>query len=151
MKENKALASELDRYYSLWRESNHLYEEWSKLQGLSFNSVMVLYFIRENTEHCTQKMISQKWLIPKQTVNMILKDLEKRGFILLVPLPSDKRNKHIQFTRAGEEYAESIVSELRKKELFAMERIGIERIKAFNDCLAQYIALFNSGEKNVSL
>ena len=37
-----------------------------------------LYSFYESNGRCTQKMISEKWNIPKQTVNTILKDFQKK-------------------------------------------------------------------------
>ena len=44
---------------------------------------------------------------------MVFKDFERRGFVKLFPMPEDKRNKVIRFTKAGKEYADIIVSELK--------------------------------------
>ncbi|WP_418374017.1 MarR family transcriptional regulator, partial [Agathobacter sp.] len=46
--------------------------------------------IDESEDPCTQKRISQQWSMPKQTTNMVLKDLESKGYVELVPLPEDK-------------------------------------------------------------
>ena len=72
---------QLNKYYTVWQECNNVYEEWAKAHGLSMNSLLIFFSIQEDKQNCTQKAISQKWLIPKQTVNMILKDFEKRGLI----------------------------------------------------------------------
>ena len=80
---------------------------------------------------------------------MILKDFEKRGLIELITMQKDKRNKLIQFTTEGKEYADSIISELRKVELFVIEKIGIERMKQLNDTNALFVELFKrAGGKN---
>ncbi len=148
MKEN-LLLEELNCYYSLWRESTKMYEDWSKKHGLSYNSVMVLSSIFENREHCTQKLISQKWLLPKQTVNTILKDFEQRKLIELFLSPTDKRNKLIKPTPAGKLYAAGILTELRDLELYVLNHMGLEQVKRMNDDFARFVELFHEGaEKN---
>ncbi|MCH1983991.1 MarR family transcriptional regulator [Ruminococcus sp. OA3] len=148
MLKNSVLMEQLSRYYTSWREANFVYEEWSKAHGLSFNSVMVLYSLYEEEGICTQKIISQKWVIPKQTVNMILKDFEKRRLIELVPMPSDKRNKLIKPTPAGKEYANKIISELRHLELFVIKTMGADRMKRMSDDLTLFTDLFRKGDQN---
>ncbi len=140
---------QLNRYYSVWHENNYVYEEWANAHGLSDNSLLVLSALHEGGEDCTQKNISRRWLIPKQTVNMILKDFEKNGLVELYPMQSDKRNKLIKLTAAGQEYADRIISELRKVELSVIEEMGIERIKQLNDGNALFAELFKKfgGEK----
>ena len=113
---------ELNRYYAVWQETNHIYDEWAKRHGISDCCLLVLISIHEGGKQCTQKNISQRWSIPKQTVNMILKDLQNKKYVELIPVQEDKRNKQIQFTAAGKEYADSILPELRKIELAVIEK-----------------------------
>ena len=81
MRKDNNMIIQLQRYYALWKECTAMYEEWSKDQGLSSNGVFALYSFYESNGRCTQKMISEKWNIPKQTVNTILKDFQKKGYI----------------------------------------------------------------------
>lgn len=140
---NTAFIEQLNQYYAVWQEYNYVYEEWAKAHGLSVNSLLVLCAIHDGGDDCTQKKISQRWLIPKQTINMVFKDFERRGFVELFPLPEDKRNKVIRFTKAGKEYADTIISKLRKAELFAVEEIGIERMKQLNENMALFVKFFS--------
>lgn len=149
MYSNNDFILQLNRYYAVWQEYNYVYEEWANAHGMSYNSLLVLSALHEGGNDCTQKKISQMWLIPKQTVNMILKDFEKNGLVELSPMQSDKRNKLIKLTAAGQKYADSIISELRKAELSVIEEIGIERMKLLNDGNALFVELFKKfgGEK----
>lgn len=141
---------QLNRYYAVWQEYNNAYEMWAKEHGLSSNSLLVLSAISEGEDDCTQKKISERWLIPKQTVNMILKDFEARGLVKLKPMSEDKRNKVIKLTAAGKRYADKIISELRKAELYAVEEMGIDRMKWFNNDMALFVEFFKkaSGGKD---
>ena len=132
----------LNQYYAVWQECNYVYGEWAKAHGLSVNSLLVLSAIAEGGANCTQRKISQRWLIPKQTVNMVLKELQQKGFVEMVPVQEDKRNKQIRFTPAGSEYADGILSELRKVELYAIGKMGIEQMKQMNDSMALFVSLF---------
>lgn len=140
------ILEQLQRYYTLWKESNAIYEEWAKAQGLSSNSLLVIYSFYDNSEVCTQKSISQKWYIPKQTVNTILKDFIEKGLVEMSAIPEDKRNKEIRLTPKGKRVTDKIMKKLQKKELQVMNEIGIERITEMNDTLTQFIQLFRNGE-----
>lgn len=124
---------ELDRYYAVWQETNYVYEVWAKAHGISVSRLLALTAIDDGGDDCTQKKISQRWLIPKQTVNMVLKDLERQNFVELLPMQGDKRNKRIRFTPAGREYADTILPELRRVELAAVEKMGVERMRRFGE------------------
>ena len=111
--DNLSLTKELDRFYYLRRESIAIYEDWAKQKGLSNNVVMVMESIYSNRENCTPSSISHKWFIPKQTVNTILRDFEKKEYITLLQHPKDKRNKIIRLTKKGEEIMGNIVLKLK--------------------------------------
>lgn len=151
MKTKKQLMGLISRYYSIWRTNNAAYEEWAKQHGLSFNSVMVLYSLHEETDYCTQKTISLKWSIPKQTVNMVLKDFEKKGYVTLEPMQDDRRNKQIIPTLTGKAYATRIISELHELEMSVLCDFGEERLSHMADDLELFTNLFlakSEQEKN---
>lgn len=141
----KNMITEWQRYYTLWRECNLMYEDWSKEQGLSMNGYLILYSFYDGTDVMTQKSISQKWMIPKQTVNTILKDYMQKGFIEAVSMTEDKRNKVLKLTRAGKIYADEIIGKLQEKELFVMREMGIESMVKMNDIMETFIGLFRQG------
>lgn len=147
MLKNKELLDELQTYYSLWKKSNTIFEEWAKTHGLSMNSLLVLHTFYDNNGVCTQKFISPKWGIPKQTVNTILKGFESQGYVKLISLDEDKRNKEIQLTTEGKQYAESIINKLQEKELHVMNEIGFEQMKTMNQIHAMFINLFHGEEE----
>lgn len=140
---NTDFMEQLNRYYSVWQEYNYVYEKWAKAHGISVNSLLVLSAIHEGGSGCTQRKISQRWMIPKQTINMILKEFERKGFVELVTMQEDKRNKLIRFTPSGDEYADEIISKLRRVELNVIEEMGIERMKQLNDNTALFVELFS--------
>ena len=133
---------ELNRYYEVWRETNYIYEDWAKPHGTSACCLPTLISIDASEDPCHQTRISQQWSMPKQTTNMVLKDLESKGYVELVPLPEDKRNKQIRFTEAGKQYADSILSELRNAEFAVIEKMGLERIRRLNEDSELFIRLF---------
>ncbi len=147
MENNFAFMEEINKFYDVWQNLNYVYEEWAKAHDLSSNTLLVLCSLHDNQKDCTQKKISQQWLIPKQTVNMIFKDLERRGFVDLLPMSEDKRNKVIRLTETGKEYADTIVSKLREKEVFIAKEIGIERMQQLNEIMALYVELLGREEE----
>ena len=127
MRKDNNMIIQLQRYYALWKECTAMYEEWSKDQGLSSNGVFALYSFYESNGRCTQKMISEKWNIPKQTVNTILKDFQKKGYINMVSDDSD-------------------IEKLHSKEIYVIEKMGLENIESLNDNTELFIRLFKEGD-----
>lgn len=146
MHNQEKMQEQLQRYYTLWKDCTTAYEEWAKTQGLSSNSVLVLYSFYSGEECCTQKSISQKWCIPKQTVNTILKDFQKKGYVEMAMMQEDKRNKLLRLTNSGKKLADEVIEKLRRKETCVMEAMGLEKIICLNDNLEQFTELFRKGD-----
>lgn len=142
---HKKIQRELQRYYSLWKDGNAMYEEWAKAHGLSSNGVLVLYSLHGDNGECTQKSISHKWCIPKQTVNTILKDFLNKGYVKMTSDSEDKRNKLVCLTDSGKEFADDIIGKLQNRETYVIEKMGLENIIAMNDNTELFIKLFKSG------
>ena len=134
---------ERQRYYALWKESNVVYEEWAKSHGMSANSLLILEALYDGIR--TQKEISQKWCIPKQTINTILKDLEAQGYLELTAMAQDKRNKQIELTSKGRLFVDRIITQVQEKEMYVIRQMGLERMKSMNDGLELFISLFRAG------
>ena len=101
----------------------NVYENLAKKYGLNYNSLMVLYTLYE-IDVCTQKTVSQRYLIPKQTVHSILKEFEKKGYIYFEPYPGSKREKIIKLTHEGHIFADTIIEKVNYIEEKTMENIG---------------------------
>ena len=142
MPERSAFLEELKRYYALWHAFDHTYETWAKARGLSLNELTVLEVLCESTGDCTQKKICEEWLLPKQTVNMILKGFVEKGYVTLRPMERDKRSKALCLTAAGRAYAGAVLSELQEVELYAAKRMGLARMRRMNEDCEEFVALF---------
>lgn len=79
---------------------------------MTVNTLFVFYTIHENEGICTQQSISEKLLLPKQTINSILQTIQKNGYIQMTSDESDKRDKLISLTHYGKQYTEKLLGEL---------------------------------------
>lgn len=113
----------IKEYYDFWFGINSIYEMWSKKRGLTFYSLSVLYIIHEKEGNCTQKMICDQLLLPKQTINTILNSFEKKEWIIRSTMENDKRNKAVLFTVQGQDFADRIMKELYQLEACAMNKM----------------------------
>lgn len=146
--EDADLQEQINSYYQLWCDATQLYEKWAKQRGITYNTVLALCTILSNQEHCTQKMICEQWNLPKQTVNTILKDFEKKGYVSFAYMASDKRNKLILLTDDGREYANEISSALYNLDAYAAKKMGLDGMKNLNNNLTLYLKYFREAENN---
>ena len=104
-----------------------LYCEWAKRCGMSYNTMMTLYALHLEPG-ITQKAITQGWLLPKQTVNTVVKDLERRGYVSL-RAGRDQKEKLVDLTPAGRAFAAPCLQEIYELEDRAVDAMGQERFR----------------------
>ena len=92
------------------------YYLWARRRGINENRLMVLYYL-DGRERCSQKEISDAWLIPKTTVNTVVRQLEQEG---LVTLEAHGREKTVALTAAGRAYAKGLVCSMKAAERHAL-------------------------------
>lgn len=112
-------------FCSAWQSISTVYEDYARKAGISYNSLYILNAILY-TENCTQKQICEKTLLPKQTVNNVVTDFFKNGYIELRELPENRRIKTIHLTEKGMEYAETLIPHIHKADCKAMNALSEE-------------------------
>lgn len=88
---------------------------------ISDAELSVMYALDDGKPH-SQKEISQEWLVPKTTVNTIVKRWEKEGLLIQTPIQGKRREMNIMLTDIGREYAKSFMSFLYKAEDKALKK-----------------------------
>lgn len=143
------IKKELQEYYECWFNTNAVYEKWAKKNGISYNTLFILYVIYNFPEECNQNFICQKLQLPKQTVNGILDTLEKNGQVSKEVSSKDKRNKMIKLTSQGKIYAKELLEKLYKLEESALKKIDSDVRKKMSDGNMQYFKFLQEEiEKN---
>ncbi len=132
----------IHRYNTLWRETSVLYEDWAKKRGISYFELLTILSVTEAQTPCTQKDICDQWILPKQTVNSVLANLVKRGWVRLSPSPKDRRNKEILLTGEGKIAAAKIAGDLQEKENAVWLKLGKKRADEMLENTAIYNRFF---------
>lgn len=145
------LKSVMDSYYDYWFGITAFYERWAKERGLTANGLFALYVIHEHPMLCTQRLICEKLLLPKQTVNAILDSFEKKGYVLKKAVAEDRRNKHLLLTELGQNYTDGLLGELFELEERALVNMGPEQqtelLETSHLFLKQLLINFENEEK----
>lgn len=129
----------IQQYCSYLQEWNASYEEYARSVGLSYTSLSILSAIHAR-ERCTQKTLCEVCFLPKQTVNGVIRQFYKDGWIRLVEMQEDRRNKAIHFTEKGREIADEILSRVRRSERLAMESLAEAEWDALLDLTRRYVS-----------
>lgn len=126
---------------SAWSKSNALYTKAASVLGIGFPEMMVLYAL-EAEGSLTQKQISENYSMQKQTVNTVIKSLDKRGYVVLTAGKADKREKTVSMTDNGQKYAKQIIQPIRNAEDKVYRNIGEERLQTMYETLDLFNLLF---------
>lgn len=116
---------------------NGLYQKWYQTKELNIYLIQTLTALfMEPT--LSQKEISDKYQIPRQTVNNAIQALKKEGYVELFQDGNDKRWKKILFTEEGQKYAEETILPLLTLDQRIAERMGTTKYHQLICLLQEY-------------
>ena len=104
---------------------NELYAALAKRQGISYNTLLTLYAIDQD-QGSTQSQLANIWLIPKQTLNTVIRSLMEKGYVIL-KAGQNQKEKLVYFTQAGQEYASRVLQDVYRMEDQAIAQIGTQQ------------------------
>ena len=112
-----------------------VYWRWSKKQGLTENQLIFLYAMDDGIAH-TQKELCEEWLLPKTTLNTIVKEYEQAGYVILEN--TDSRLKKIRLTEKGRDFSKSVQQSIYDAEDKAMAATMNEYSASFVEALEAF-------------
>ena len=122
----------MEKAYSLQKKSRVLEAE-----------LCLMYALDDGQPH-SQKEISDKWLLPRTTMNTITKRWEREGFLTLIPIRGKRREMQIVLTDAGKQHAKNVLAVVYRAEDRALAKTlerypdqFIEALEYFMVCLKE--------------
>ncbi len=86
-----------------------------KKRRISRAELNVMYALDDGAPH-SQAELSRDWLVPKTTVNTIIKRWERLGYLVQTPVPGKRREMQITLTDRGKEYVGEFTEIIRRAE-----------------------------------
>lgn len=129
-----ALATNLEKI-------DQAYSNYARNVNFTYTELQVINLIND-IPGCTQRMICDASLLPKQTVNNVLKRLIENKIVILDN--STHKNKTISFTEIGQSYANKLLRPLREAEVKAMSSLSSEERDTLEELLTKYTESFAS-------
>ncbi len=114
-----------------------IYSEWSKQQNISYNEMLVFYTIREHG-FCTQKQICDSYLLPRQTINNVIKKMRTEGILEQSRQMYIGREKSFSLTLKGEEYSKKVMESLNNVEEHALQIMGKDKMLLMTELIYEY-------------
>ena len=125
-----------------------IYAMGAKKIGIKDNSLSLLYALDDGKPH-SQKEICEHWLIPKTTLNTIVKECVNAGYIVLDGI-KHTQEKEIRLTDKGQEYAKTILNQVYELERRAMEKTLSSYSPEFVQALEQFTAYLKEEAEHFS-
>ncbi len=110
----------VDRFYICCNKIDGLYYLAARKLGVKENALVLLYLLYDGRAR-SQKQLAQELLIPKTTINTIVKEYMDAGYLTLVPI-EHSREKGISLTPEGLAYARKTIQPVYDAEEAAMAR-----------------------------
>ncbi len=120
-----------------------VYSAWSRTHGVSYHEMLVLYTIREYG-YCTQKMICDSYILPKQTIHNTISAMRENGTLVYDAEKSKGREKAFVLSEQGEAYAEELLRSLDVIEDRALTALGKEKLRTLTELLFAFDSALNT-------
>lgn len=143
----KLLNEKAKRFCSIRQDLEMIYDSYARSVGISYTTLFVLNLISQY-EVCTQKVICERSMLPKQTVNNVIKKLSEQGYLELEEIPDNSKSKRILFTEKGKEYAEPMIQHIYNAENTAMEQLSDSQQDELLYIMELYDHAFRKAMKN---
>jgi DNA-binding MarR family transcriptional regulator len=117
-----------------------VYASWAKKKNINYHALYILYvlYVLNESDGTTQKQMRKSNGIPKQTINNVITNFAKDGYVKIIPGDDDKRERVIVLTKKGRDYAHEIVSPLLAMEEEAAKIMGPARMTLLAETMADF-------------
>lgn len=136
-------------FISASKEVDDLYHMLALKFSLSDSAMWILCTMREANRELTQSEIAQEMSMSRQTINSAIKNLEKQGYLQLVPVPGDRRNKTLSFTEKGEAFVENTVDRMLDLEHQVFAKLEVKEQEQITEILRKYTRYMKEGAEKI--
>lgn len=138
MREHLSAAMEL--FNQLYKEIDEIYHIYAKKCNLSDSALWLFYSLYESSEPLTQTALCAAWHYPPQTINSLLKKMERQGYLVLAPASGSQKTKVILLTKQGQKLMDDVISPLILAENRALQNLTGEEQRALLELTGKYSA-----------
>lgn len=137
---DKTIKEQIDTINQRIKELNSLYHIAAGKSGISDGEVSIWSTLLCSEEEYSQQDFSDLLHLPKQTVNSIISNLVKKGFVSLEHDPGTRNRKVVRLTKEGRDYGEANVMWIFQAEEKALEQTDSEQVKVCIEMIEKYIS-----------
>lgn len=137
---DKTIKDQIDTINQRLKELNSLYHTAAIKSDITDGEISIWSVLLESDRKYSQQDISDLLFLPKQTVNSIISNLVKKGFVYLEHVSGTRNRKVICLTETGRDYGESKVRWIFQAEERALEQTDPEQVQVCIEMIEKYIS-----------
>ena len=106
----------LDGIFEAWRSCDTAYLQLVRQWGISLNTVWALEYLVKHPDGVEPAVLADDTHMLRQTITVVLNDLEGRGYLTRAFHSTDRRRKIIRLTPTGQAFAQTVLSAISDAE-----------------------------------
>ncbi len=137
---DKTIKDQIDTINQRIKELNSLYHIAAIKSDISDGEISIWSVLLESDGEYSQQDLSDLLFLPKQTVNSIISNLVKKGFVFLEHVSGTRNRKVIRLSEQGRDYGESKVRWIFQAEEKALGQTDPEQVRICIEMIEKYIS-----------
>ena len=121
-----SVAKCLDEIFEAWRSCDTAYLQLVRQWGISLNTVWALEYLVKHPDGVEPAVLADDTHMLRQTITVVLNDLEGRGYLFRDSHKTDRRRKVIRLTPEGQVFAQTVLSAISKAEQEAAAVLSVD-------------------------
>lgn len=109
--------------FSAWKQTDTAYSKLARSRNLSLNMVWAFECLSEHPEGVEPAVLAENSHLLRQSMTVVLNDLEKQELVSRGFHPTDRRKKVIKLTPKGEQVCKEILDAIDQAELEALSEL----------------------------
>ncbi|MBP5300713.1 MAG: winged helix-turn-helix transcriptional regulator [Victivallales bacterium] len=149
--ETSRIAGCLDGIFEAWRSCDSAYLQLVRQWGLSLNAVWALEYLMKHPAGVEPAVLADDTHMLRQTITVVLNDLEGRGYLSRAFHQTDRRRKIIRLTPTGEVFAMQVLSAISAAEQEAASSLTREEQQRLLDYSRRFSQEFARKVNDITL
>lgn len=140
---NKETKKQLETLNQQMKEITAVYHYSAIKFGISDSEFWVLYALLVLDGEYSQQDICEMWSLPKQTVNSVIRNMVKKGYVFLETIPGTRNRKIIRLTEDGKAFGENTVMRIYELEQRALLKMSEQERQTCIQLLSKYMTFLS--------
>jgi len=109
--------------FSAWKQADTAYSKFAHSRNISLNMIWVFECLSEHPEGMEPAVLADETHLLRQTMTVVLNDMERQELATREFHPTDRRKKVIRLTPKGEQFCHEILDTIAQSELEALSEL----------------------------